>query len=295
MRPRLIDSLNQLFGTSIFDWVIPDPSVVYPLTILVCAIVYVRRLRFTGADARTALYSVLAGSVGAFIGAKLIYVVANLQSYILLPSHLLAPGGTMSWGAYIGAILGVVFYAHRKGEPSLRSLDVLGSCLGLGPFIGRWSCLLNGDDYGKIADVPWAIQYPAGSIAFAAHVNDGLISHNAALSAPVHPNQIYLSLNGLFLFILMSWVWKKYRHHEGLTFGLFCVSYGILRFILEFFRDEPMSSLIPLLNVSQVFSLAAAGAGALLLLHRSRSFSSNGKSAFAIVGENQKPYRGETP
>jgi phosphatidylglycerol:prolipoprotein diacylglycerol transferase len=289
MRPRLIDSLNQLFGTSVFDWVIPDPSVVYPLTILVCAIVFVRRLRLTGADARTAFYSVLAGSVGAFIGAKLIYVVANLQSYILLPSHLFAPGGTMSWGAYIGAILGLVFYAYRKRESPLRSLDVLGSCLGLGPFIGRWSCLLNGDDYGKITDVPWAIQYPAGSIPFAAHVNDGLTSYNAALSAPVHPNQIYLSLNGILLFILMSWVWKKYRHHEGLTFGLFCVSYGIFHFVLEFFRDEPMSSLIPLLNVSQVFSLAAAGAGGLFLLSRFRSFSSAGKSVFAIVGENQKP------
>jgi phosphatidylglycerol:prolipoprotein diacylglycerol transferase len=289
MRPRLIDSLNQLFGTSVFVWFIPDPSVVYPLTILVCAIVFVRRLRLTGADGRTALYSVLAGSVGAFIGAKLIYVVANLESYILLPSHLFAPGGTMSWGAYIGAIIGLVFYAYRKRVSPLRSLDVLGSCLGLGPFIGRWSCLLNGDDYGTITDVPWAIQYPAGSIPFAAHVNDGHISYNAALSAPVHPNQIYLSLNGLLLFILMSWVWKKYRHHEGLTFGLFCLSYGILRFMLEFFRDEPMSSLIPLLNASQVFSLAAAGAGIVILLFRFRSFSSNGKSVFAIVGENQKP------
>lgn len=273
MRPRLVDSLNQLFATSAFDWVIPDPSLIYPLTILVCAIVYAGRLKLTGAETRTAIYSVLAGSVGAFIGAKLIYVVANLQSYILLPSHLFAPGGTMSWGAYLGAIVGLLFYAHRKRESPLRSLDVLGSCLGLGPFIGRWSCFLNGDDFGKITDVPWAIQYPAGSVPFAAHVNDGLISYTASLSAPVHPNQIYLSLNGLLLFILMSWVWKKYRHREGLTFGLYGVCYGIFRFLLEFFRDEPLTSLIPQLNVSQVFSLAAAGAGCLFLLYRFRSYS----------------------
>lgn len=289
MRPRLVDSLNQYVGTTAFDWIIPDPSVVYPLTILVCAIVYVRRLRLTGTDARTALSSVLAGSIGAFVGAKLIYVIAHLQSYILLPSHLLAPGGTMSWGAYGGAVTGIVFYAYRNGTPPLPSLDVLGSVLGLGPFIGRWSCLLNGDDYGKITNVPWAIQYPAGSIPFAAHVHDGLISYTAPLSALVHPNQLYLSLNGLLLFIFISWVWKKYRHREGLTFGLFCVSYGILRFMLEFFRDEPMSSLIPQLNVSQIFSLAAAGAGVLFLLYRFLPLCSTEKRVFAIVEENQKP------
>jgi phosphatidylglycerol:prolipoprotein diacylglycerol transferase len=289
MRPKLIDSLNQLFGTSVFNWVVPDPSVVYPLTILVCAIVYVRRLRLMGAETRTALYSVLAGSIGAFIGAKLIYVVANLKSYLLLPSHLFAPGGTMSWGTYLGAIFGLIFYALYKGESPLRSLDVLGSCLGLGPFIGRWSCLLNGDDYGTITDVPWAIQYPADSIPFAAHVSDELVSYTAALSAPVHPNQIYLSLNGLFLFILTSWVWKKYRHHEGLTFGLYCACYGVLRFMLEFFRDEPMSSLIPQLNVSQVFSLVVAGFGCLFLLYRFHSFGKERRSVLAIVGENNQP------
>ncbi len=292
MRPRLVDYLNQLFGTNVFGWIVPDPSVIYPLTILVCAIVFVKRCRLSGLDTRTALYSVLAGSVGAFIGAKLFFVVANLESYILLPSHLFTPGGTMSWGAYTGAILGLLLYLHRKRESSLRSLDVLGSCLGLGPFIGRWSCLLNSDDYGKITDVPWAIQYPAGSMPFAAHANDGLVSYNAALSAAVHPNQIYLSLNGLLLFILMSWVWKKYRHHEGVTFGLYCVSYGILRFMLEFFRDEPLSSLIPALNASQIFSLAATAAGSLFLMYR---FRSRLKAVVTNTGGELKTIRGETP
>ncbi len=271
MRPRLVDYLNQLFGTSVFGWIVPTPSVIYPLALLVCAVVFVRRCRVSGLDTRTAVTASLVGSVGAFIGAKLFFVANNLEGYILLPSHLFAPGGTMSWGAYTGAILGLVLYLHHKREWSLRCLDVLGSCLGLGPFIGRWSCLLNGDDFGTITNVPWAIQYPAGSMPFAAHANEGLVSYHAALSAPVHPNQIYLSLNGLLLFILMSWVWKRYRHHQGLTFGLYCLLYGLLRFMLEFFRDEPLSSLIPQLNASQIFSLTAVGAGSLFLLYRFRS------------------------
>lgn len=271
MRPRLVDYLNQFFGTNVFDWIVPIPSVIYPLALLVCAFVFVRRCRISGLDTRTAIAASLAGSVAAFIGAKLFFVANNLEGYILLPSHLFAPGGTMSWGAYTGAILGLVLYLHLKRKLSLRWLDVLGSCLGLGPFIGRWSCLLNGDDYGKITNVPWAIQYPAGSMPFAAHANEGLVSYHADLSLPVHPNQIYLSLNGLLLFILMSWVWKRYRHYEGLTFGLYCLLYGVLRFMLEFFRDEPLSSLIPQLNASQIFSLAAAGAGSLFLLYLVRS------------------------
>ena len=291
MRPRLVNELNQLSGTNVFDWLVPDPSLIYPFAILVCAIVVVKRCRLSGMDTRTAVYAVLAGSVGAFIGAKLIFVAAHIESYVLLPSHVFAPGGTMSWGAYVGAIIALLLYMRHTRKSSLRTLDVLGSCLGLGPFIGRWSCLLNGDDYGTITTVPWAIQYPAGSIPFAAHANDGLISYSAALSAPVHPNQIYLSLNGLLLFILMSWIWKKYRYHEGLTFGLYCFCYGILRFLIEFFRDEAQSSRVPVIYTSQLFALAGAGAGSLFLLYH---FHTKLKAVLINNGGEIKTIGGET-
>ncbi|MBI4535950.1 MAG: prolipoprotein diacylglyceryl transferase [Ignavibacteriae bacterium] len=290
MRSRIVDYLNQLTGTSIFHWVVPDPSLLYPVVVIICAFVYVKRCTASGLDRRRAIYSAVAASVGAAIGSRLFFAAQHAESYILRPLDLLAPGGTISWGAYLGVVLGLLTYTRIRNESSFRYLDVLGSCLALGPFLGRWICFLNGDDYGKITDVPWGIQYPAGSIPFAAHVNDGLVGYNSAYSATVHPNQLYLSLNGLVLYILMIRVWKKYRFHEGVTFGFYCLLYGISRFMLEFFRDEPSSALIPQLNSSQLFSLAAAGAGALFLIHHYRT-----RSYVAITGEGTNTMRGETP
>jgi phosphatidylglycerol:prolipoprotein diacylglycerol transferase len=292
MRPRIVDFLNRATGVEHFDWIVPDPTLVYPIALLVVAFVFARRCASTGTDRRLILALVAAGSIGAFVGAKLIYVLVHLRSYILLPSHLVAPGGTMSWGAYLGIIAGFLFVLRRFHTPSLPVLDVLGSCLTLGPFIGRWSCLLNGDDYGRITDVPWAIRYPAGSFPFAQHANDGIIPYTATLSAPVHPNQLYLSANALFLFLLLSWAWKRYRHHPGITFGLLCLTYGVTRFFLEFFRDEAPSTLVPPLTPSQLYSLVTAVTGAFLLLVVHRTAVS---SLLPTPGGGERTIRGDMP
>lgn len=267
MRPTIVEYLNRTAGVNIFKWIIPSPSIVYIISFFVVALVFVKRCKQAGLDIRVSLYCVFLGGILAFIGSKLFYVALHLRSYISMPSHIFASGGSVSWGAYIGLILGIIIYLIYRRQPFLLYLDVLGSCLALGPFIGRWSCFLNGDDYGKITNVPWAVQYPYGSLPFAAHFHDGIISHTADLSAPVHPNQIYLSLSAFVIFIFMTRFWKKMRKFEGLSFCVYLGVYGILRFFLEFFRDEPGTALIPVLNFSQVMSLLVAGISFLFLLY----------------------------
>lgn len=271
MRSRLVDYLNETTGSSIFHWLIPTPSLIYAIAYCAVAIIFIRRCKNSGLDNRTAFYTAFWGGVAAFIGAKLFYIFLHFKSYLLLPSHILAPGGTVSWGVYMGGTIGIcIFLLHRK-QPVLSYLDVLGSCIALGPFIGRWSCFLNGDDYGKITDMVWAVKYPRGSYPFAAHANDGIISFSSSFSAAVHPNQIYLSLSALFLFILMTWFWKNQRHHKGLTFGVYCSAYGGLRFFLEFYRDEPGTSLFPALNFPQMMCVLTIGILALFAAYFYRS------------------------
>lgn len=65
---------------------------------------------------------------------------------------------------------------------------------------------------------------------------------------PVHPAQLYSSLNGVFLFGVLWFFWrryegkgkknKKYFAKPGCTFGLMFVVYGITRFLIEFIRDD---------------------------------------------------------
>lgn len=265
MRPLIIDYLQDALGVTIFEWLIPTPSIIYPVALISVAMIFLKRCSMVGLD-RSVIYKViLIGGVGAFVGAKLFFVIIHYQNYILKPSHIFAPGGTISWGAYAGAFLAISGYLYMFNKPTLSYLDLLASSIALGPFIGRWSCFLNGDDYGVISNVPWSVQYPFGSIPHAAHVHSGIIGLDSLYSASVHPNQIYLAINGLVLFIIMTWIWKKVRFYPGLTLGLFVVLYGASRFVIEFFRDEAASSLIPQLNTSQVYSLFAVCIGSVLL------------------------------
>ncbi len=257
MRQRIVMYLDHATGVGFWDYLVPTSSVVYGLMIVALAVVFLRRAWNTGLERRSAIEAVVVGGFGAFIGAKLFFVLLHLESYLLLPSHIFAPGGTISWGAYAGSIVAVALLAFLRKASISRTLDVMASCLALGPLIGRWSCFLNGDDYGKITGLPWGVRFPAGSFPHAAHVSGGLISYTSPLSAAVHPTQLYLSINGLILFVIITIIWKRWRHEPGATFSAFWLLYPLSRFFLEFTRDETPNAVVPLLTTSQLFCLAA--------------------------------------
>ena len=61
--------------------------------------------------------------------------------------------------------------------------------------------------------------------------------HKMNSSFPVHPTQLYESLVGLGLLMLLLWQRKSTRF-RGQIFFLFVFAYGFLRFLLELWRDD---------------------------------------------------------
>jgi len=170
--------------------------------------------------------------------------------------------------------------------------DVLVSCLALGPLIGRWSCFLNGCCFGKVISAPWAIVYPHGSYVFAAQVRQGLVDPLAAWSLPVHPLPVYLSLNGLVLFVLFSWLWKRAPRPAGILFGLYWATYAGTRFFLEYFRDSGVVASIggftlPQVMAMGVFALALIGTAVLLWTHRYHNAGMSHTRRGFIVSDGQ--------
>jgi phosphatidylglycerol:prolipoprotein diacylglycerol transferase len=265
MRPRIVDTLNTWFGTELFTWLVPDPAFVYALAMAAVAFVFVRRTLKDNLDRYHALGAVIWGIVGGLIGARVFFLIQHVDLLLARPSIVFdLNGGTVSWGAYLGGALGFVLYLRRQRQPAMRYLDVLASCLGLGPFIARWACFLNGDDYGTLSDAPWAVSFPHGSYPFAAQVQAGLLDPLAELSLPVHPVQIYLSLKGLLLFVVCSALWKR-SFPPGVLFGVYWVMFGVVRFVIEFFRGDVSRGFIGALSVGQVMSLTiVVVAGAML-------------------------------
>jgi prolipoprotein diacylglyceryltransferase len=107
--------------------------------------------------------------------------------------------------------------------------------------------------------VPWAVHYPPGSFAFNAHVQSGLLSPSAAESLAVHPLPVYLSLNGIVVFLVVSAIWKRWRGLSGVTLASFWALYGVSRFFWEFLRDPAAGGAASGLSVPQWMALGSIG------------------------------------
>jgi phosphatidylglycerol:prolipoprotein diacylglycerol transferase len=255
MRPRLTEYLNSIFHTDIFSYVVPDPAVVYAIMLGFGIIVLLKRSKSSGLDSHHASGIAIWGSVAALLGARIFYLVQNLSYTYHHPEILLElNGATVSFGVYLGGVVGIVSYGIFYRISLWKYLDAIASVLGIGPMVGRFACFLNGCDYGTLSNLPWAVQYPKGSFAFYDHLNNGLISSADILSLPVHPVQLYCVLKGIILFVLFSILWKKDLFKPGVLFFLFWMSYAVFRFIIEFFRGDENRGWIGDLSTGQFMS-----------------------------------------
>jgi len=256
MRPRIIDFLNQWFHTGIFNYLIPDSAVMYAVMVGVGAILFLKRCKKISLNIYHASGIAIWASVGGLIGARVFYLVQNLRYTFEHPATILEiNGATVSFGVYLGGIVGVILYSRLYKIVPWKYLDVGVSVLGLGPMIGRIGCFLNGDDYGTVSTVAWAVRFPHGSFPFIDHVGRGWISPMDYLSLPVHPVQLYGCLKGLALFILFSVLWKKNLFKPGVLFFLFWMCYSCFRFILEIFRGDMDRGWVGNLSTGQFMSV----------------------------------------
>ncbi len=154
--------------------------------------------------------------------------------------------------------------------------------MGLGPFIGRWACFVNGDDFGRISDVRWAVRFPHGSQPFAHQVKQGLLDPLAEQSLAVHPLQLYLSLNGLALFVVFTLVWRGRRFAPGKLFCAYWMAYAASRFLIEFYRELLPSDVVRGLSFAQLMTVVVfltAAAGLTVIHHTARPHGSGGAPA----------------
>ncbi len=283
MRPTLVEFLNRSFDTTIFSWLTPYPAAVYALAMTAGLLVFVHRSKKAELSQYHALGAALWAMAGGLLGARLFFLGMHPEQFLDQPAMLFQlSGGTASWGAYLGGTAGLLGYFFFHRQSSLPYLDVLGVTLGLGPFIGRWSCFLNGDDFGTLSQAAWAVQYPHGSIPFVYQVQQGLISPLSDFSLPVHPVQLYLSLNGLIIFLLLSFLWKRLRLAPGMFFLLYWVIYSFNRYFLEFFRGGVPRDILGYFSPSQVMTLLIMLAALLLMLYRHAKTLNVNKTGWSV-------------
>jgi phosphatidylglycerol:prolipoprotein diacylglycerol transferase len=131
-------------------------------------------------------------------------------------------GGMSFHGGLIGVTVAMAFVAWRDKLNFIRVVDYVSVGVPMGMLLGRLANFINGELWGRVSDVPWAMIFPgAGEL-------------------PRHPSQLYQAgLEGLALLVVMMLLfWKtRARYRPGLLAGVFTLGMGISRFVNEFFRE----------------------------------------------------------
>ncbi|MEA2990821.1 MAG: phosphatidylglycerol---prolipoprotein diacylglyceryl transferase [Alphaproteobacteria bacterium] len=163
-------------------------------------------------------------TLGIILGGRIGYVLFYNPSYFIEhPAEIvqLWKGGMSFHGGFLGCVTAVLVFARRRGISWLSLGDVTCAVAPIGLFLGRIANFINGELWGRVTDVPWAVAFPNGG------------------PLPRHPSQLYeAALEGVVLGVAL---WLLMRagalRRPGTIIGAFALGYGMARFICEFFRE----------------------------------------------------------
>jgi phosphatidylglycerol:prolipoprotein diacylglycerol transferase len=194
--------------------------------------------------------------LGVILGGRLGYVLFyQTDHYLSAPWEALYlwRGGMSFHGGAAGVIAAIILFCRRHGLSILRFGDRLTAVVPIGLFFGRLANFINGELWGRPADLPWAMVFPHAG------------------PEPRHPSQLYqAAMEGLLLFILVQLVVRipALRARPGFTAGTFLAGYGVARIIGEFFRqpDAQLGFLWGATTMGQLLSIPMVLAGLLLMV-----------------------------
>jgi phosphatidylglycerol:prolipoprotein diacylglycerol transferase len=159
-------------------------------------------------------------------------------------------GGMSFHGGVLGVFLAVWLFVRRRKLNLLAVGDLICAAVPIGLFFGRIANFINGELWGKVTDVPWAMVFPAA--------RDGM---------PRHPSQLYEALlEGAVLFFILRILMVRFQLHRrpGLIAASFFLGYGVFRFLVEFVRDSE-SVIVAWFSMGQLLSLPMWAGAAFLL------------------------------
>jgi len=241
---------------------------------------------------------------GVMVGGRLGYVLFYRPDMLHDPISILRvwQGGMSAHGGIIGVVVFSLLYARRHKMPWTNLGDNLVVVAPIGLFLGRCANFINGELYGRVASLPWAMQFPkellepengakasraiadcqqidpslgsVDAVLQAAHTNPKVVEALREVLTPRHPSQLYeAALEGLLLFVILWLIRTRTRTPNGLLTGLFMCLYAIFRIIAEYFR-EPDASMIGIFTRGQFFSffLIAIGIAFIVAAYRQPTY-----------------------
>ncbi len=201
---------------------------------------------------------ILYTAVGVIIGGRLGYCFLY-NSYQVFHHPLVIfevwDGGMASHGGILGMAVAVWIYARQQRVSAIRLLDAAAATGPLGIMLGRLANFVNGELWGRPSTLPWAVIFPSAPLV------DGR-------QVPRHPSQLYAAgIEGVLVFLVGQWVYRR-TSRPGLTSAAVSTTYGVGRFIDEFWRQPDLGQPVywDWMSKGQLFSIPMIVGGAACLL-----------------------------
>ncbi|MGV3001864.1 prolipoprotein diacylglyceryl transferase [Vibrio sp. E150_018] len=194
-----------------------------------------------------------AGFLGVVLGGRIGYVLFYGFDYWMEdPLYLFKvwTGGMSFHGGLLGVITAMLWYARKNQRTFFGVADFIAPLVPFGLGAGRIGNFINGELWGRVTDVPWAMIFPTGG------------------PYPRHPSQLYeFLLEGVVLFFILNWFIRKPRP-AGAVSGLFLIGYGVFRFSVEFVRqpDAQLGLFDNFISMGQILSTPMIIIGALIMI-----------------------------
>jgi phosphatidylglycerol:prolipoprotein diacylglycerol transferase len=214
--------------------------------------------------------------LGGLVGSKLLLMVAEPEYasdlWRLVSLDFLRSGGVW-YGGFLGGLLTGVLLIRRYKLPFWKVTDAFAPGVALGQAVGRQGCFAAGCCWGKPTTLPWGVEF--GELA---HRITGV-----PVGVHLHPTQLYESFASVLLFLFLYRLHRRKRF-DGQVIATYAVLYGLIRFLIEFVRDDPRGDIAGLtsmtgLSTSQLISLFVVIGGLVFLILRRRRANREGAAA----------------
>lgn len=222
----------------------------------------VKRANAAGLDGNKVLDLGIWVIIAALVGAKGLLFVVEFDHFTSSREEffsLLRSGGVF-YGGLIAASLTCIYQLRKHKLPLWQSGDLFAPGIALGYMVGRLGCLAAGCCYGKPTQVAWAVTFTDPAAA---------LNVGTPLNVPLHPTQLYESLAGLVILLVVLALERRPGSYAGRTFWQFVLLYAVSRFIIEFFRGDDRGA-VAMFSTSQLISLVLAPLSVVMIVWLAR-------------------------
>lgn len=205
--------------------------------------------------------------LASLVGSKILMLFTEPE-YREQPLQLISLDFLRSGGVFYGGLLGAIIAGYllmkRYQLPWWKTADACAPGIALGSFFGRQGCFAAGCCWGEPTTLPWGVKFTE-----LGHQITGV-----PIDEHLHPTQLYESFAMLVVFLFLLWLHKRKRFN-GQVILVYVLLYSIIRFAIEFVRDDPRGDILGLttltgLSTSQLISIAIGVSALIILIVRRR-------------------------